>query len=119
MLVTPRRCAQCGRRFRRGWRSAAVVASAASHSKHAEARRGKVLPPGQGERQSKNMPRVERIDDAIIPEARGRVVRMPLTLELLANRRLQPFFLELAEGASAALEGLALDGRQDAGGLLP
>ena len=74
--------------------------------------------PGQGQRQSQDAARVERIDDAIIPEPRGRVVRMPLTLELLADRRFQLLFLGGAQGAPAALQCLALDGRQHAGGLL-
>src|SRR5256885_7975024 len=67
--------------------------------------------PGGSEPERKDSTRGERIDDAVIPEARGRVIRRSLRLVLLENARAERFLL-----------GVVLerpDQREDRRGLLP
>jgi hypothetical protein len=72
----------------------------------------------RGEGEAKNPAGLGRINDAVIPQPRSRIVRVPLRLVLRADRRLEFFFFLRAP--FAALEGHAVtpDCRQHAGGLL-
>src|SRR5882672_8394596 len=67
----------------------------ASHPKYAELRflDRRVQRGGDGE--AEQAPRVERIDHAVVPEPRARVIRVALALVLLADRLLELFFLFL------------------------
>src|SRR5208337_5136610 len=91
------RCARCGRQFRPGWRSADGSAGARSHSKDPVLSGAAALLPGHRQCETQGAPRVEWIEDAIVPEPRGRVIRPPLPLELLADRRLQLLLFGIAE----------------------
>ena len=57
------------------------------HAKYAEARALFGCVVGDGERERQDAARVLRIDDAIIPQPRRGVIRMPLAFVLLANGR--------------------------------
>src|SRR5882672_4146575 len=74
----------------------------ASHPKYAELRflDRRVQRGGDGE--AEQAPRVERVDHAVVPEARARVVGMALALVLLADRLLELLFLLL--GGEVALD---------------
>src|SRR5208283_1369771 len=85
-----------------------------SHSKDAVLRCLSTLRLGQRQGESECAPRVDGIDDAIVPEARRGIKGLPLPLELLADRRLELLFLRLAELAPGALQGIAFDGGEDA-----
>src|SRR4051794_1021738 len=58
------------------------------------------------------------IDDAVVPEAGGGVVRVTLVLVLLADRRLERLFVLGRPLLAAGLQPVAAHGRQDAGRLL-
>src|SRR5581483_4317126 len=66
--------------------------------------------PRRGDAERQHRARVERIDDAVVPDARGRVVGRPLRLVLLADAGLEALALVLA------LE--RADHREDRRGLL-
>src|SRR5574343_487131 len=70
-----------------------------------------------GEAQAEHAAGVGRIDDAVVPEAGGGVVGVALGLVLLADRRLEGFFLFGAPGLAAGFEAIALDGGEHAGRL--
>src|SRR3954465_5007075 len=59
------------------------------------------------------------IDDAVVPEAGGGVVRVALVLVLLADRRLERLFLLRRPLPAAGLDAVTAHGRQHAGRLLP
>ena len=93
-------------------------AAAPPHPEYAEARvfdRG--VERGR-QRQAQHAARVGRGDDAVVPQARGGVVRMAFALVLLADGRLERVFLGRRPVAAARLDAVALDGGQHAGGLL-
>src|SRR5579872_2408615 len=72
------------------------VMSLGTWRSHAEEPEARVChgPVAHGsERKPQDPTRLERIDHSIIPEARGRVIRMPLALVLLADRLLESFLL--------------------------
>src|SRR4051794_40718523 len=88
-----------------------------SHAEHAEACRldGCVL--RGGETQGQHLPRVKRIDDAIVPQARGCVVWIALLFILVANRPLELLFLFAAPIFALGFESVAAHARQRVGGL--
>src|SRR5690606_34612390 len=58
---------------------------------------------GRCERETEGRARLGRIEDAVVPQARARVVRAALALELLANRGLERVrLLGLLLGVAAA-----------------
>src|SRR5690606_6908965 len=67
---------------------------------------------------SKHAARVGRVDDAVVPQARGRVPGAALGLVLLADRGLERVLLLRAPAAAAGLDAVALDRGQHAGRLL-
>src|SRR4029077_1066919 len=68
--------------------------------------------------EAEHAPCIDRIDDAVVPEARRRVVRMALALVLLADRRLERVFLFLRPGLAGCLDAVAAHGREHTRGLL-
>src|SRR3954467_9979117 len=89
-----------------------------SHAEDAEVRRllGRVA--RHREREAEDAARVRRVDDAIVPEARGGVIGVALALVLLADRRLELLLLVLRPGALLRLDAVAPHGGEHAGGLL-
>ena len=67
---------------------------------------------------ARHAPRVLRVDDAIVPQPRGRVVRVSLALVLLADRRLEGLLLGGRPVPACGLQLVALDGGEHARGLL-
>src|ERR1700746_3383982 len=63
--------------------------------------------------------RVPRIDDAVVPQTGGRIIRMPLALILLADRLLEALLLDSRPVAALGLQLLALDGREHTRRLFP
>src|SRR5688572_4484104 len=89
-----------------------------SHAEHAEARFlvGRVA--SRGQREPEHPARIGRIDDAVVPEARGGVVRVALALVLLADRGLERLLFVLRPRALLRLDPVAAHGGQHRGGLL-
>ena len=63
--------------------------SPASHAEDAELRRRDRRVERRRQRQAEHAARLRRIDDAVVPQPRGGVVRMALRLVLRADRRLE------------------------------
>src|SRR3954465_1135600 len=61
---------------------------------------------------------LRRVDDAVVPEAGGGVVRVALVFVLVADRRLERLFLLGRPLLAAGLEPVAAHGREHAGRLL-
>src|SRR5262249_20823605 len=61
---------------------------------------------------------VDRVDDAVVPDARGGIVGMALALVLLADRRLERFVIRGAPAAALRLRRLLTKEPQHARGLL-
>ena len=86
------RCGSPGRRFRRDWRSGPCRTS--SHPEDAEAGRfagetqNRRVEAG-GDRQRQGEPRVDGIDDPVVPQPGARIIGMTLGLVLRADRRLE------------------------------
>src|SRR5215510_2625604 len=89
-----------------------------SHAEDAEARLGYGLFEAERETQRETAARVDGIDDAVVPEPRGGVVRIALFFVLLADRRLECGLFLGAPRAALALDGVAAHGGQHVGGLL-
>src|SRR5882762_1205561 len=90
-----------------------------SHPENAEAgrlRRRRIH--AGGERQSQHGAGVGRIDDAVVPDARARVVGMTLLLVLLADRRLEGLVVGDRPGAALGLGRFLAQQPQYARGLL-
>src|SRR5215467_16384302 len=60
------------------------------------------IEPG-GERKPQDRARVGRVDDAVVPDARGGVIGMPLAFVLLAKRRLERLLVRGAPGTALGL----------------
>src|SRR5438552_5349111 len=88
-----------------------------SHAEDAELRRQDRRVQRGRERQAEDATRLRGVDHAVVPQARTRVVRMPLRFVLRADRRLERRFLVGAPLPAAGLDAVALDGRQHAGRL--
>src|ERR1700722_2755246 len=80
----------------------------ALHSENAEARRGARLLAVQRKREPERATGVERIDHAVVPKPRRRVIGMTLPLELLTDRRLDLLLFGLAQAPARALQRIAL-----------
>src|SRR5262249_14564863 len=99
------------------WRSIAI-ALIASHPEYAEARfLGRGLHRDR-EREPQHAARVRGIDHAVVPQARGGVVRVALALVLVADRRLERLFLVRGPLPLLRLDAVAPHGREHGGGLL-
>src|SRR5262249_21267484 len=61
------------------------------------------IEPG-GERKPQDRARVGGVDDAVVPDARGGVVGMPLAFVLLAKRRLERLLVGGAPGTALGLD---------------
>src|SRR5688500_13372202 len=64
-----------------------VIEWLTSHPEQAEARLADRRVQRRRQAEREQAPRVERIDDSVVPQARARIVGMPLQLVLLADRR--------------------------------
>src|SRR5580693_3196719 len=91
---------------------------AASHPEDAEAGRRERGPGGHRQGHPQHPPGVHRVDDAVVPQSRGRVVGRALVFVLLADG---PFELVLVLGRPAAtprFDRVPAHGGQDRGRLL-
>src|SRR5688572_12305556 len=88
------------------------------HAEHAEARVLGGAVGGDGEGEAEDAARVGGVDDAVVPEAGGRVVGVALALVLLADRRLESFLVVLRPLPALRLDAVTLDGREHGSGLL-
>src|SRR3546814_14883131 len=88
-----------------------------SHPEHAEACVRDRCVGGGGEAEPESAAGLRGIDDAVIPEPGGRVVRTALRVELFAGRRLERGFVFSAPGLSLRFERIATHGREHVGGL--
>src|SRR6185436_7695133 len=83
------------------------------HSKHPELRlRNRRVERGR-QPQGQRLPRVRGIEDAVVPQARGRVVRRSLELVLVEDRLADRGFLFLRERLALPHQLLAFHGRED------
>src|SRR5580698_11307698 len=73
-----------------------------SHAEHAEARWFDRGVQGGGQRKPQYAPRVDRIDDAVVPKSRGGVVGIALPFVLCADRGLERLVLLGASCGSTA-----------------
>src|SRR6476469_7229787 len=89
-----------------------------SHTEDAEARLRDGLFERQREPQRETAARVDRIDDAIVPQPRGGVVRIALLLVLRADRRLEGSLFLGAPCAALGLDRVTAHGREHVRGLL-
>src|ERR1051326_8332546 len=89
-----------------------------SHSKDAETRLRDRRVVRDRQPEAEVAARVGGVDDAVVPEARGRVVRAPFALVLREHRIGDLALLFGAQLLAVARELIALHGRQHAGGLL-
>src|SRR6185295_7624520 len=89
-----------------------------SHPEDAEARLRYGLLERQRQPQREAAARVDRVDDAIVPQPRGGVIRIALFFVLLADRRLEGRLFFRAPGATLGFDGVAAHRRQDVRGLL-
>src|SRR5579885_3805406 len=101
----------CGRRRRsplraRPGRAGANIAPL--HPKHPEARLRHRRIERRRERQRQHTARLRRRDDAVVPEPRRSVVRIALGFVLIADRRLEFFFLDLGPAAAVRFDIVAL-----------
>src|SRR5690606_39618015 len=96
-----------------------AAAAGALHPEHAIARRSfdRGVEAGR-DAQSKHAARVGRVDDAVVPQPRGRVPGAALGFVLLADRGLEGVLLLGAPAAAARLDAIALHRGQHARGLL-
>ena len=78
-----------GGRSRRGWRRARRLSSWPSHPEDAVGRLGDRGMGSGGQAHPEHPAGLERVDDAVVPEPGGRVVRRALVLVLVADRRLE------------------------------
>src|SRR4029077_10798254 len=109
-------------RSRRGWRSTTCRSGGGATPSHPEdaeprgpARRG--IQPGR-ERQAEHGAGVDRVDDAVVPDARAGIIGMALTLVLLADRRLERFVIRGAPASALGLRRLPAQEAQHARSLL-
>src|SRR6185295_5526573 len=89
-----------------------------SHPEDAEARLRNGLFERQRQPQREAAARVDRIDDAIVPQPRGGVIRITLLLVLLADRGLEGRLFFRAPGAALGFDGIAAHRRENVRGLL-
>src|SRR6185369_18077668 len=89
-----------------------------SHPEHAEALFLDRRIERSGYGQAEDPARIGRIDHAVVPQARARIVRIALALVLIADWRLECLFFFLAPGFARGLEPVAAHGREHARGLL-
>src|SRR5438270_11849679 len=85
-----------------------------SHPKYAElrpVRNWRVQRGGEGE--AEDVARLRGVDDAVVPQPGGRVPRIALRFIIVADRLLEGFRL-----FGRPFVGVAVDGGEDAGGLL-
>src|SRR5208283_3301803 len=106
----------------RDWRSGFSKTSrasgvAASHPEHAEARCLDRRIEGCGDAKTQHHAGLGRIDDAVIPNPRARIIGMRLALESLADRRLEELFFLRRPGFSFCFQIVPAYLRQDIGGL--
>src|ERR1700687_1570353 len=88
------------------------------HPKDAEARFLDGRIEARGECESEHATRIDGIDDTIVPEPRGGVIRVALALVLVANRRLEGFLFFLGPRPALRLHAVAFHAGQNGGGLL-
>src|SRR4029453_4237769 len=93
------------------------LTSVRSHPEHAEALLLDRRIERRRYRQPEDAARIGRIDDAVVPEACAGIVRIALTLVLIADRRLERLLVFLAPGFARGLEATAAHGREHARGL--
>src|SRR5690606_28133849 len=102
----------------RAIRAGSLMLLLPSHPEQAEpgwfGRRG----PAGTQCQSQHPARVRRIDDSVVPETRGRIIWMSLTLVLIADRRAECLFLLRAPAAALRLDRVPPQHRQHRGRLL-
>src|SRR5450631_1915 len=89
------------------------------HAEDAEARLFDGRIQGCSESEAEDPARVGRVDDAVVPEPRRRIVRMALPLVLLADRILERILVRLRPLLAFRLEAVAPNGREHRGRLLP
>src|SRR4029453_13700465 len=90
-----------------------------SHPEHAVPRRALARGGGRrGEAEPQHGARVARVDDAVVPETRGREEGIRLAVDLLLHHLPQRLVLLHVEWPSGTLRGLATDDREHAGELL-
>src|SRR5258706_258635 len=89
-----------------------------SHPEDAELRRRDRCVQSRGEGEAKHPAGLGRINDAVIPHPRSRIIRVALRLVLRADRRLEFLFFLRAPFAALERHAVAPDGRQYAGRLL-
>src|ERR1700722_13671548 len=89
-----------------------------SHPEDAELRGGDRRVQCRGDGEAKHPAGLGRINDAVIPHPRRRVIRVALRLVLRADRRLEFLFFLRTPFAALQDHAVAPDGRQHAGRLL-
>src|SRR5690606_9395563 len=94
------------------------TASPPLHPEHAEAGFPDRRVQRDGERQRQHVARLDRVDDAVVPEPRRGVERVALVLELVDDGLLEGGLVLGADGAAAALDALAAHRGQHARRLL-
>src|SRR5262245_6214126 len=90
-----------------------------SHSEDAVRLLALVRPAGRRrERQREHLPRVDGIDDTVVPQSRARIGRVPLRLVLRADLVAEAALVFLRPGLAATLQAFAADDREHRCGLL-
>ena len=84
------------------------------HAKHAETLRLDRRVERGGDRQAEYAAGVGGVDDAVVPQPRTGVIRVTLSLVLLADRRFEGFFLLGRPGLAGGFDAVTLDGGQHA-----
>jgi hypothetical protein len=72
-----------------------------------------------GNAEAQRTPRLRRVEDAVVPDARGGVVGMALSFVLLTDRRLEFLLVFFAPLLARDFHAVALDGGQHRGRLFP
>src|SRR5215469_14134581 len=85
-----------------------------SHPEDAEARRRQRRVRGRGDAEGEHRARVGRIDDAVIPQPRGGIVRIAFCLVFVKDRTGELVLLFFRHRAAARAERFHADGQQDA-----
>src|SRR5262249_59362300 len=104
-MTLPAKCAVCAGAAGRSAHNAYRLWNL--HAEHAEALLLDRRVQARRDRQPEHAPRIGRIDDAVVPEPRRRVVWMALALVLLADRRLECVFFFAAPRLAGRLETIA------------